>query len=580
MIQVQSPRDILVIFKRRYRYLVIPLVLGLAASVVASLFWPPTYRSVATILIQDSSIPEDFIGTTVDTYADHRVQVITQRVMTTSNLVSIIERLNLYSDERSNKAASQITKKMRKAIKLELVNAENANLLRSRRIGQTIAFTLSFDHRDPDTAQSVLDVLVALYLDENVRTRRERVSETVELLKRETGNHRRTVEGLEAELAAFKEKHAGKLPDQILAKQRQQDEIQRELLDIEKRLVALDEKRIYLAAQMAQIDPADIPVRDKEQWSAAEKLRALQSEYITLNSRYVPDHPDVLRVGRELEALEAEVQAGSARPALVAQRDALRSQLATLTGTYSDAHPEILRINRELEAVEERLRSSPSGSGQTNPLLIQLNAQLASADAEYRALLQQRKSRQGLLEKYEGEIGEGPQVEREYRALVREYESALATYTDVQAKKRRAELGEAMEAQKKTEQFNLHEAPTLPIEPVVPDVTTILVIGAVLSLLVAVGSAALVEVMDYSVYGARQLTEIAGVPPLVVIPRIRTTADNIRAWKVRIAGAVGGLILIALALMLNPDLLGTLNGLWDSVEQGLFEFGAIRTFYS
>ena len=86
--------------------------------------------------------------------------------------------------------------------------------------------------------------------------------------------------------------------------------------------------------------------------------------------------------------------------------------------------------------------------------------------------------------------------------------------------------------------------------------------------------------MDYSVYGARQLTEIAGVPPLVVIPRIRTPADNIRAWKIRIAGAVGGLIVIALVLMLNPDLLGTLTGLWGPVEQGMIEFGANRTFDS
>ena len=580
MIKVQAPRDILIIAKRRYRYLVIPLVLGLAASIAASLLWPPTYRSVATILIQDSSIPEDFIGSMVDSYADHRVQVITQRVMTTSNLVSVIERLNLYGDDWKSKSMSQIATMMREDINLELVGAEAINPKNSRLVQETIAFTLSFDYRDPDTAQSALEELVTLYLGENARTRRERVSETVDLLRREVENNRQTVERLEAGLATFKEQYAGKLPDQILAKQRQQDEIQRELLDIEKRLVALDEKRIYLAAQMAQIDPADIPVRDKEQWSAAEKLRALQSEYITLSSRYVPDHPDVLRVGRELEALEAEVQAGSDRPALEAQRDALRSQLATLTGTYSAAHPEILRINRELEAVEERLRSSPSGFGQTNPLLIQLNAQLASADSEYRALLQQRKSRQGLLEKHEGEIGEGPQIEREYRALVREYESALATYTDVQAKKRRAELGEAMEAQKKTEQFNLLEAPNLPIEPVAPDVNTILVIGTVLSLLVAVGAAVLSEVMDYSVYGARQLTEIAGVPPLVVIPRIRTPADNIRAWKIRIAGAVGGLIVIALVLMLNPDLLGTLTGLWGSVEQGMIEFGANRTFDS
>lgn len=580
MIQVRAPKDILIIVKRRYRYLLIPFVLGLAASIAAIQFWPPTYRSVATILLQDTSIPEDFIGTAVDTYADDRVQVISQRVMTTANLMSIVERLNLYGEDRLTKAPSQIAGKMRKNIHLELVNAEGTEQRNSRRAGQTIAFRLSFDYGDPDTAQTALGELVALYLGENVRTRRERVSETVELLAREVDNHRQYVERLEAQLAAFKQENAGKLPDQIEAKQRQNDEMKRELLDITNRLQALDEKRAYLAAQLAQIDPTDVPAKDKAQWTAADKLRALQSEYLTLSSRYGTDHPDVQRAKRELEALEAEVGGEFGRTALEAQRDALRSQLATLAGTYSPAHPEVLKVKRELAAVDEKLRNLPVDYPQSNPLYVQLNAQLAAANAEYRSLLEQRTTRQDMLEKQEDDIREGPQIEREYRSLLREYDSAVATYTDVQAKKQRAELGQAMEEQKKTEQFDMLEAPSLPIEPAEPEATLILAIGTILSLTMAVGAAVLSEVMDYSVYGARQLTEIAGVPPLAVIPRIRTRTDIFRSWKIRAAGAVGGLILIALILLSNPDLLEGLNVLLGHVGQEVIGFGASGTLDS
>lgn len=577
MIQIRDPKDILVILKRRYRYIAVPLILGLLASFAASLFWPPVYRSVATILLQDSSVPEDFMGAAADASADNRVHVITQRVMTTANLVPIVERLDLYGDDRSTMAPSQIAGKMRKRINLELVSAQVANPQNTRRVEQTIAFTLSFDHGDPDTAQKVLEELVALYLDENVRTRRERVSETVELLAREVENHRRYLERLEAELAAFKEEHTGKLPDQIAAKQRQRDEIERELFDIANRMEALDEKRIYLAAQIAQIDPADAPIKDRAQWTPAEKLRAVQSEYLTLSSRYGPDHPDVQRAQRELDALEAEAGTGVSRAALGARRDAIRSELAALAGTYSQAHPEVQRLKRELETVEDRLRNLPADYAQTNPLIIQLSAQLAAADAEYKALVEQRATRQELMARYEEDIREGPQIEREYRSLTREYDSALATYTDVQEKRRRAELGQAMEAQKKTEQFDVLEAPTLPIEPEAPDARTIFVIGAILSLAMAVGAVVLAEVLDYSIRGIRQLTEIAGVPPLAIIPRIRTRTDIVRAWKLRAVGAVGGLVIFAVILMLNPGLLDSLSVLWGQFEQELGELGADRT---
>lgn len=574
MIQVRAPGDILLIFKRRYRYVVIPFVLGLAATVVASMFWPPTYRSVATILLQDSSVPEDFIGTAANTYADNRVQVITQRVMTTANLMSIVESLDLYAEDRLTKADSQIASKMRGDIDLELVSADRANRQNTRRVQQTIAFTLSFDYGDPQTAQRTLDALVALYLAENVRTRRERVSETVELLTREVENHRQYVERLEAELAAFKEQHEGKLPDQIAVKQREDDDIQRELLDISKKMEALDEKRSYLAAQIAQIRPTDMSATDNAQQSDATKLRALQSEYLSLSSRYGPDHPDVQRAKRELEALEAGLGPGLDRAALEAQRDELRSQLAMLTGTYSPAHPEVLRVKRELKAVEQKLRNMPDGQAPANPLFIQLNAQLAAANAEYKSLLAQRSTREALLAKHEAEIREAPQVEREYRSLQREYNSALATYTDVQSKKRRAELGLAMEEQKKTEQFDVLEAPTLPVEPVEPNAMAILAIGAALSLAAAVAIAVLSEALDYSVYGARQVTEITGAAPLVVIPRIRTRTDIIRTWTYRTAAVVGGLLVIAAILMLNPGMVDKLSVIWGDVGQTIGDYAA------
>jgi uncharacterized protein involved in exopolysaccharide biosynthesis len=68
--------------------------MGIAFGVVLMLalllaaFWPATYRSTGTILIEQQEIPEDFVRSAVSSYADQRVQVISQRVMTSQPAAS------------------------------------------------------------------------------------------------------------------------------------------------------------------------------------------------------------------------------------------------------------------------------------------------------------------------------------------------------------------------------------------------------------------------------------------------------------------------------------------------------------
>src|SRR5689334_6427517 len=72
----------------------------LVAAVV--LLWPSSYRSTATILIEEQEIPPDLVRSTVSSYADQRIQVISQQVMTRANLMQIIDKYKLYDSYRAN----------------------------------------------------------------------------------------------------------------------------------------------------------------------------------------------------------------------------------------------------------------------------------------------------------------------------------------------------------------------------------------------------------------------------------------------------------------------------------------------
>lgn len=75
---------------------------------------------------------------------------------------------------------------MRKQIIIESIGA---NVKSSRRQGQgTIAFKLTFENRKPEIAQRVANELVTLFLDENVKSRTERATETTEFLTRRRTN--------------------------------------------------------------------------------------------------------------------------------------------------------------------------------------------------------------------------------------------------------------------------------------------------------------------------------------------------------------------------------------------------------
>ncbi len=65
----------------------------------------PLIGSAGTILIEQQEVPEDFVQSAVSSYADQRVQMIGQRVMTSTNLLGIIRKFGLYPVESKNSRA-------------------------------------------------------------------------------------------------------------------------------------------------------------------------------------------------------------------------------------------------------------------------------------------------------------------------------------------------------------------------------------------------------------------------------------------------------------------------------------------
>src|SRR3974390_2286577 len=98
--QGPSLRELIGVARRHAPRMALVAVLVLTVGVPVALFWPAVYRSTATILVEEQEIPRDLVRSTITTYADERIQLISQQVMTRATLTGIVEKYDLYPRER------------------------------------------------------------------------------------------------------------------------------------------------------------------------------------------------------------------------------------------------------------------------------------------------------------------------------------------------------------------------------------------------------------------------------------------------------------------------------------------------
>jgi succinoglycan biosynthesis transport protein ExoP len=361
-----------------------------------------------------------------------------------------------------------VIKELRDDVHLETVNAEVRDPRSGRAQEATIAFTLSYESQSPKLARNVANELVSLYLNENLKNRTEAAVETSQFLAEEAQKLAAKVSELEKKLADFKEHNAGKLPELIQLNLQLLNQTENELREAERQIRSFEEREVYLRGQLALLSPYNTLYTETGQriLGPADRLKVLQTEYLGLASRYAPNHPDIVRLRKEIEALKLETGPGDLRGEIETQLKGLQAELATARKRYSKDHPDVKRLIRTVTGLEEDLRKAPvlkpapiALTDADNPAYIQLKAQLEASTTELATLRAKKQELKTKYASYNTLLAQTPQVEREYLALTRDYESAVAKYKEVTAKQMEAQLAHSLEAEHKGERFTLSSRP-------------------------------------------------------------------------------------------------------------------------
>ena len=429
---------------------------------------------------------------TVTSYAEQRLQSINQRIMSSSRLLEIINKFNLYADKRNRFTTEEIVENMRKKdIKFSTITADIVDPRSGVVKPATIAFSLSYEGKNPLVVQQVANVLASLYLEENIRVVDLQTTSTSKFLEDEMKDVQAKLVELEKKIAVYKEKNPRSLPELLQYNLQTLDWTDRNYEQFNDQLRTLKEKESYLQSQLVSMLPE------------AELLKELRSKLVILKSKYSDEYPDVKKIKVEIAELEKNNNTENSQITISKKQD--------------------------------------------NPAYIALAAQLASTKSEISSIVRQIEDAKKKRTDYSQRLERSPKVEEGYKNLLVERNNTQLKYDDLMKKFMEARVAHGLEKGQMGERFTLIDPARLPEKPVIPNRPAILLIGLFLGIGAGVGTASLQEAADKSARSSEDLATKFPFPVLSEIPEIITLQDERR--KKKSLKMIAGVVILSLVIV-------------------------------
>lgn len=560
--------DYLEIALRRKWQILIPAAILSIATIFTVASMPSVYKSTATILIEEQEIPSELVKSTVTSYADQRIQVISQQVMTRANLWQIIKDFNLFEKKRSQASSDALVEQLRKNIKLDMISADIVDRRSGLKTPATIAFSLSYLGDTPEQAQRVANQLTTLYLNENMKNRSQKASDTSNFLEDEAKKINDQIADLEARLATFKQRNVGRLPELSQLNLQMRDRAEADFAEVERQLSQVNERKFYLEGQLAQIKPNSPIISNNGEriLDTDERLKALRAQYVSAASSYSPEHPDVIKMRNEIDALEQSGASGD-RAEESKRLTKLRADLVAAQERYTQDHPDVIRLKGMIAQTEASLARAPRQDAQPvrrpeNPAYITMQAQLEATNSELRSLKAKQTQIRARMSDYESRLQQAPQVEREYLDLTRDRENAVKRYQEIKSKLSEAQVAQELEKDRKGERFSLIDPPQAPERADRPNRPLLMLIGFLFSLGAGVAYGGLMETLDKAIRGSNALGNLIAAPVLVSVPYIPNKMDQSNAQVTNLTSIFLGLVGVSTILLILHVLWMPLDVAW------------------
>jgi polysaccharide chain length determinant protein (PEP-CTERM system associated) len=518
--QTDRPFDLgsyLDVVRRRHLQFLIPLFVAWLAIWGSSWFLAPRYKSSTLILVEQPTMPRNYVVPNVNDDLQERLQSIEQQILSRTRLLLIINKLNLYTDKRHALSPDEKVQRMRKDVDIELVREPQNDAI--------TAFRVSFSAPDSRIAQQVVGELTSLFIDENSRVREQESEDTTQFIQNQLASARSSLADQEAKVRAFQAVHEGALPSQEASNLQILSGLQAQLQNEQDALSTARQHSVYtqsLIDQYRNVEATGGTVTGTPTGLGGvnQQLDTLEAKLADLKTRYTDEFPEVRAVKQEIASKEKEKQ-----------------QL--LTKLKSEGDDPGHQADSEASASINSLQSGPA---------LQLQSQLKSDAIEIANREQAITTLKSRINDYQARLGAEPAVEQQLADLTRGYEQSQVNYNDLLKKENDSQMATSMEQMQEGERFTMLDPPSLPVKPDFPNrlkmCGTGLGVGFVLGLLVVVG----LEFLDDRMHSEVEIQKLLPVAVISEIPEVVTQSD-LRSNKIRMTAGWATAAIVLLTIL-------------------------------
>jgi len=463
--------DYLAIVKRRRWQILLSVVIIPPLVVAATFVIPPRFVSQTLVLIQEQKVPDDFVKPVLKEDLDVRLAAMREQILSRTRLQPLIEKFGLYSKEPTDDARLVA---MRKAISVKPIESQMT------RTNGLPGFFISFTGDNARVAQQVCGEITSMFLSENLRSREQSVRGTTDFLLSQLQDAKRSLDEQDARLAEFQRKYIGALPEQESSNLNMLTSLNTQLDATTQNLSRMQQEKTYLEALIGQQSNA-IEALDKGGGSPQvleAELQKLEAQAAELEARYTPDHPDVVKIHRQIEAQ--------------------RKKLAESKSTQSGEPKKVVQSNQ--------------------PEFQKLQAQLSALDDGILAKKREQARIQQQMAVYQARIAASPTVQEQYKQVTRDYQTALQFYNELLTKRNRSEMAMDLERRQQGEQFLVMDPPNLPEQPDFPNRRKFGIGGLAGGLVFGLLLAGYLEYRDQGFRNERDVLALTNLPTLASIP--------------------------------------------------------------
>ena len=450
------------------------LLLGLL-GILAVLILPKKYTSMTTVLVEQPTVPVEYVKPVVNDDLNHRLASMKEQVLSRSRLEPIIQKLNLYPEQRGTAHMEELEDKLRKAVEVELIQPMPGSVNK-----QPPGFQISVTFPNPHVAQQICTDITSMFIEQNSKRREQQAVDTTQFLSQQLDQAKSKLDEQDAQLAQFKRQYLGSLP---------QEE--------QTNLSILNGMNTQLEAVIQAL-------------SRAQQDKAFNEAMLS-----------------QQETNWKQMTSGNQNPETQQQQlTQLEAQLSDLLARYTPEHPDVLKVKSRIEELKEKLAQEPGSKAPTTaqaplhepPQVQQLRAKIKQDDIGIGELAKRQNQIQEQIRLMQGRVQASPVVEQQFKEITRNYQTALELYNDLLKKRDSSTMATSLEHQQQSETFRILDPPSLPDSPSSPNRLALIGGGTGVGLALGFGILYLLAMMDKAMYTERDVETCLKLPVLTTVP--------------------------------------------------------------